>query len=80
MATRDALEDRRVRSEGDPLDHAVRDRDVDERPGAAWFHRGEAKVLFDFAVADGAVQGITFRADPAGLERVARRQDTARGT
>ena len=60
--------------------HAALAVSVDERPGAAWFHRGEAKVLFDFAVADGMVQGITFRADPAVLERVARRQDTARGT
>lgn len=60
--------------------HAALAVSVDERPGAAWFHRGEAKVLFDFAVADGAVQGITFRADPAVLGRVARRRDTVRGT
>jgi RNA polymerase sigma-70 factor (ECF subfamily) len=26
---------------------------VDDRPGAAWFHRGQAKVLFDFTIVDG---------------------------
>lgn len=51
---------------------------VDERPGAAWFHRGEARVLFDFDVADGVVQAITFRAEPEVLERVHRREDTRR--
>ncbi|UTT66267.1 sigma-70 family RNA polymerase sigma factor [Janibacter sp. CX7] len=51
---------------------------VDERPGAAWFHRGEARVLFDFDVVDGVVQGITFRAAPEVLERVTRREDTRR--
>ncbi len=58
--------------------HAALAVTVDARPGAAWFHRGEAKVLFDFAVADGVVHGITFRADPAVLDRVARRHDTVR--
>ena len=53
---------------------------VDERPGSAWFHRGEAKVLFDFDVVDGVVQGITFRAEPEVLERVTRRQDTRRSS
>ena len=47
---------------------------IDGRPGAAWFHRGAAKVLFDFAVVDGRVAGITFRADPAALARVVRRE------
>lgn len=51
---------------------------VDDRPGAAWFHRGEAKVLFDFDVEDGIVQGITFRAEPDVLARVHRREDTRR--
>ncbi|QOK23002.1 RNA polymerase subunit sigma-70 [Janibacter indicus] len=51
---------------------------VDERPGAAWFHRGEARVLFDFDVEDGIVQGITFRAEPDVLARVHRREDTRR--
>ena len=51
---------------------------VDERPGSAWFHRGEARVLFDFDVVDGVVQGITFRAAPEVLERVTRREDTRR--
>lgn len=46
---------------------------VGERPGHAWFHLGEAKVLFDFTIADGRVQAITFRADPAVLADVVRR-------
>lgn len=44
-----------------------------DRPGFAWYHRGEAKVLFDFDVADGLVQGITFRAEPGVLAQVERR-------
>ncbi len=51
---------------------------VGERPGSAWFHRGEARVLFDFAIEDGIVHGITFRADPEILARVHRRPDTRR--
>ncbi|QYJ03351.1 sigma-70 family RNA polymerase sigma factor [Nocardioides panacisoli] len=43
------------------------------RPGSAWFHRGEAKVLFDFTVADGLVRAITFRAEPDVLASVTRR-------
>lgn len=43
---------------------------VGERPGSAWFLRGEAKVVFDFDVADGQVRGITFRAAPDVLARV----------
>lgn len=46
---------------------------VGERPAAAWFHRGEAKVLFDFTVVDGVVTSITFRAEPELLAQVARR-------
>ncbi|MCW2867343.1 MAG: polymerase subunit sigma-70, partial [Marmoricola sp.] len=46
---------------------------VEGRPGSAWFHRGEARVVFDFAVVDGLVQAITFRADPTLLSHVVRR-------
>ncbi len=52
----------------------------DDRPGAAWFHRGEARVLFDLTVADGVVQRVTFRADPGVLARLVRRDgEHARG-
>ena len=46
---------------------------VDDRPGSAWFQHGAAKVVFDFAVADGLVRAITFRAAPDLLTRVVRR-------
>ena len=46
---------------------------VDDRPAAAWYLRGEAKVLFDFTLVDGVVTRITFRATPEVLSRVARR-------
>lgn len=46
---------------------------VGDRPGTAWFHLGEAKVVFDFEVADGLVRAITFCAAPAVLESVVRR-------
>jgi RNA polymerase sigma factor (sigma-70 family) len=46
---------------------------VDERPGAAWFHLGAARVAFDFTVSDGLVRAITFRAAPDVLTRVVRR-------
>ncbi len=46
---------------------------VGDRPGSAWFHLGAAKVLFDFTVGDGLVQGITFRAAPELLAQVVRR-------
>ena len=45
-----------------------------DRPGAAWFHRGQAKVVFDFTVTDGVVAHIRFRADPGVLALVARRE------
>ncbi len=48
---------------------------VDDRPGAAWFHLGRARVAFDFAIRDGLVETITFRAEPAVLARVVRRVD-----
>ena len=44
-----------------------------DRPGAAWFHRGAAEVVFDFTVEDGVVHAITFRAAPDVLDRVVRR-------
>jgi hypothetical protein len=46
---------------------------VEDRPGTAWFHLGEAKVAFDFTVADGLVRAITFRAAPDALASVVRR-------
>ena len=46
---------------------------LDGRAGYAWYHRGQARVVFDFAVAGGVVQGITFRAEPEVLARVERR-------
>lgn len=47
---------------------------VGDRPGSAWFHHGEAKVVFDFTVTDGLVHAITFRAAPDVLARVVRRK------
>lgn len=47
---------------------------VGDRPAAAWFHRGEAKVLFDFTVEGGVVTHIVFRADPHVLALVRRRE------
>ena len=46
---------------------------VEDRPGTAWFHRGAAKVVFDFTIEDGMVRAITFRAAPATLAQVVRR-------
>ncbi len=53
---------------------------VEDRPAAAWFQRGRAMVVFDFAVAGGRVQGITFRAAPEVLASVARRDGGERRT
>ncbi|HET8765832.1 sigma-70 family RNA polymerase sigma factor [Phycicoccus sp. M110.8] len=50
---------------------------VDDRPGAAWYLQGEAKVLFDFTLVDGLVTAITFRAEPEVLSRVTRREAAA---
>ena len=47
---------------------------VGDRPASAWFLRGEARVVFDFTVADGRVEAITFRAAPEVLARVVRRR------
>ena len=49
-----------------------------DRPAAAWFHRGRPAVLFDFSVVDGVVAHITFRADPASLAEVERRDGGSR--
>ncbi len=46
---------------------------VGDRPGAAWFHLGEARVVFDFTISEGLVRAITFRAAPEVLSRVVRR-------
>jgi RNA polymerase sigma-70 factor (ECF subfamily) len=46
---------------------------ADGRPAAAWFHRGDAKVVFDFTVVDGTIRRITFRAEPEVLAHVQRR-------
>lgn len=60
--------------------HAALPVFVGARPGSAWFHLGEARVVFDFAVVDGLVRSITFRAAPDVLARVARRDgDRPRG-
>jgi len=48
---------------------------IGDRPGAAWFLQGEARVAFDFTIADGLVQSITFRADPDLLAQLSRRRD-----
>jgi len=47
---------------------------VGDRPASAWFHRGAAAVVFDFEVTDGQVRAITFRAEPAVLDQVVRRE------
>ena len=46
---------------------------VGDRPGSAWFHLGEVRVVFDFTVHDRLVRAITFRAAPEVLSRVVRR-------
>ena len=51
---------------------------IGERSGAAWFHRGEPRVAFDFTVTDGVVARIDFRADPGVLMLVERRTDSTR--
>ena len=51
---------------------------VGDRPGTAWFHLGQAKVVFDFTVSDGQVAAITFRADPEVLASVVRREAGSR--
>lgn len=47
---------------------------LNDRPGAAWFHRGEPRVLFDFTVGQGIIRRIDFRAEPGVLAGLRRRQ------
>lgn len=49
---------------------------IADRPGAAWIHRGETKVVFDFTIVHGMVQRIDFRAESAILAQVQRRANT----
>lgn len=49
-----------------------------DRPGAAWYDRGKAMVLFDFFVVDGVVKGITFRAESEVMAHVIRRRGPER--
>ena len=51
---------------------------VADRPAAAWIHRGEAKVVFDFTLGDGVVIRIDFRAEPSVLSQVHRREGASR--
>ncbi len=51
---------------------------IDGRPGAAWFHRSEARVAFDFTIKNGVVAVITFRAEPTVLAGITKRQDSRR--
>lgn len=46
---------------------------VGDRPGAAWFHRGQPRVALDFTVVDGVVRRIDLRADPDVLGGLTRR-------
>ena len=47
---------------------------VEDRPGAAWIHRGEVKVAFDFTVEAGQISLLQFRADVDVLAGVRRRK------
>ncbi len=47
---------------------------VEDRPGSAWIHRGEVKVAFDFTIEAGQVRRLRFRAEPAVLAGVRRRE------
>lgn len=47
---------------------------VGDRPGAAWFDRGTARVVFDFRVEAGVVTRIDFRAEEHILQGVSRRK------
>lgn len=72
--TPERIEDRReVATFFNGSAHAALAVSVDGRPGAAWFHRGQVKVAFDFTIVGGVVERITFRADPQLLSRVTRR-------
>ena len=43
---------------------------VEQRPGAAWVHRGDPRIAFDFTIVQGRVDRIAFRADPTVLAGV----------
>ncbi len=47
---------------------------VEQRAGAAWFLRGEARVAFDFHVTAGVVRRVDLRAEPAVLAGLRRRR------
>lgn len=47
---------------------------VDGRPGAAWFDRSVARVVFDFRISAGLVSRIDFRATPEALDSIRRRR------
>ncbi len=53
---------------------------VEDRPGSAWIHRGEAKVAFDFTIEDGQIRHLQFRAAPDVLAGVRRRAGNAART
>lgn len=46
---------------------------VEDRPGAAWIHRGQVKVAFDFTVKTGQICYLQFRAADAALAGIRRR-------
>lgn len=46
---------------------------IGNAPGAAWLHRGDYKVAFDFVIEGGLVRRIDLRADPAVLAVIRRR-------
>lgn len=54
--------------------HAALPVFLEERPAAAWFHRGQAKVAFAFTISDGVVRRIHFQAAPQVLARVGSRE------
>ena len=47
---------------------------VEDRPGAAWIHRGEVKVAFDFTVEARQIRRLQFRAENDVLAGVQRRE------
>ena len=53
--------------------HAALSVFIGDRPGAAWFHRGEPMVLFDFTIVGGLVRRVSFRAEAEVLAQVVRR-------
>lgn len=40
---------------------------LDGQPGAAWIHRGDVRVAFDFVLREGTIREIWLRSDPAYL-------------